>query len=233
MPRLSLAPLLAIACFGLTLEQATGQTYRYEVGGAIQSSYYLGDLGRKGVIAPQRLGLALELRRNINLRWTLASELALRGLRGSYRYAATSYPDVVTTRSFSRYLLDLSAGGEFHFFPYSEGERYLGTRSWTPVLGAGLSLASGMSDRHLQVIPALYLRLGVKLLLAPRWTMHAGWTLRRTSTDHLEGLGKEERQLSQPLGLTGSSGWKGNDSYGVWSIGISYSLSPRQSLLCK
>lgn len=212
---------------------AEAQTYRYELGGSVQSSYYIGDLGRRGVIAPQSLGLALELRRNVSLRWALVGELALRGLRGSARYAETSFPSGVSTRSFSRQLVDLSAGGEFHFFPYSEGERYLGTRSWTPFVGAGLGLASGSSAGKVQVFPSILLRLGAKVRLSPRWALHAGWTLRRTSSDGLEGLSTEARQLRDPFGLDQGKGWKGKDSYGYWSIGLSYSLSPIGRYLCK
>ena len=134
-----LRPLgLVLLLVGLTA-RLTAQDYRYELGGSVSSSYYLGDIGRRGLIAPQALGIALELRRPVSLRWALMGELALRGLRGKADYAADAFPSsAVGSREFHRTLLDLALGGEFNFFPYSARERYLGTRSWTPqhALGA-------------------------------------------------------------------------------------------------
>ena len=147
------ATLLLSSCLGLL--RAEAQEYRYEFGASLASNYYIGDLGRQGIIAPQSLGIALELRRALSLRWTLSSELALRGLRGSGTFASNTYPSDGRTLSFSRTLTDIALGGEFHFFPYSDRERYLGTRSWTPFIGAGLGLAGGESDSKLQLIPGV------------------------------------------------------------------------------
>lgn len=230
--RLLLGGALLIA-LGISPKSAEAQTYRYELGVSLLSNYYLGDLGRQGLFAPQRPGIAIDLRRNVGLRWTLTSQLALRGLHGDARYASTTFPGGVTTESFSRLITDLSAGAEFHFFPYSEGERYLGTRSWTPYLGAGLTLGAGQSAGTLQLIPSLYVSLGAKLRLSSRWALHAGWTLRRTATDALEGLSPATRQLTNPYQLSATARWKGADSYSSWAIGISYSLSRRELYPCK
>lgn len=211
---------------------AEAQTHRYELGLALQSSYYMGDIGRRGLIAPQSPALALELRRNINLRWALSGELGLRGLRGSARYAATSLPTGLTSASFSRTLVDLALGGEFHFFPYSDGERYLGTRPWTPFVGLGLGLAGGSSTERIQLFPSLQLRLGAKVRLSPRWALHASWTLRRTTSDGLEGRRLSE-ELRQPFAPDQRQGFKAGDSYGYWSLGLSYSLSPVVRYLCE
>lgn len=217
----------------LPTERLSAQSYRYELGLSLQSSYYQGDLGRRGLIAPQSLSFALELKRNLSLRWALTSELALRRLRGDIAYAATDLPGTITTRHFARDLGELSAGGEYHFFPYSDSERYLGTRPWTPFLGAGLGLAGGSSSGELQLVPNAFLRLGIKWRLHPRWALQGSWTLRHTFTDQLEGLGPTGEQLQNPLRLTQATGWKSHDSYGVWSIGLTYSFSPRVKYPCE
>lgn len=209
------------------------QSYHYELGLSLLSNYYLGDLGRQGLFAPQSPGLALDLRRNISLRWALSGQLAYRRLRGSERYAATDLPPSITTKRFTRSLIDLTAGGEFHFFPYSDGERYLRTRSWTPYLGAGLSLGASTAGKHLQLIPSLYLSVGAKVRLSSRWSIYGSWSLRRTTTDALEGKAPPASQLSNPYQLSSATGWKSKDSYGTWSVGFSYSLSPRVLYPCK
>lgn len=220
-----------LLCSYLGLQRAEAQEYRYEFGASLASNYYIGDLGRQGIIAPQSLGIALELRRVLSLRWTLSSELALRGLRGSGTFASNTYPSDGRTLSFSRTLTDIALGGEFHFFPYSDREHYLGTRSWTPFIGAGLGLAGGVSDSKLQLIPGVYARLGMKYRLSPRWALSASWTLRRTFTDHLEGLGPAS-WMANPFGLDQRGSIKHHDSYGYWSIGLHYSLAPRQRYSC-
>lgn len=223
------AVLLLSSCLGLL--RAEAQEYRYELGISLASNYYIGDLGRQGIIAPQSPGIALELRRVLSLRWALSSELALRGLRGSGSFASNAFPQGDRTMSFSRMLTDLALGGEFHFFPYSDKERYLGTRSWTPYLGAGLGLAGGSSDSKLQLIPGVYARLGLKCRLSSRWGLSASWSLRRTFTDHLEGLGPAA-WMANPFGLNQRGSIKNADSYGYWSIGLHYSLAPRQRYSC-
>jgi hypothetical protein len=228
-----LRPLgLVLLLVGLTA-RLTAQDYRYELGGSVSSSYYLGDIGRRGLIAPQALGIALELRRPVSLRWALMGELALRGLRGKADYAADAFPSsAVGSREFHRTLLDLALGGEFNFFPYSARERYLGTRSWTPFLGVGLGLAGGMSDHRLQLLPGVYARLGLKLRLSTRWGLTASWLLRRTFSDRLEGLEPSVSWMADPFGLDGGRSLKGHDSYGYWSVGVHYSLSPQRRYSC-
>ena len=170
------------------------QDYRYELGGSISSNYYLGDIGRKGVIAPQSLGIALELHRPLSLRWTLMSQLALRGLRGQADYAANAFPQgVEVSRSFQRTLVDLSFGGAFHFFPYGEEARYLGTRSWTPFVGGGVGLAGGVSAHRLQLFPGVYLSAGLKCRLSDRW---------RTPSPWMEGVASRGT-TAMPLGRSG------------------------------
>ena len=121
MRQLLLSATLLLSSY-LGLLRAEAQEYRYEFGASLASNYYIGDLGRQGIIAPQSLGIALELRRVLSLRWTLSSELALRGLRGSGTFASNTYPSDGRTLSFSRTLTDIALGGEFHFFPYSDRE---------------------------------------------------------------------------------------------------------------
>lgn len=209
------------------------QDYRYELGGSFSSNYYLGDIGRKGVIAPQSLGIALELHRPLSLRWTLMSQLALRGLRGQADYAANAFPQgEEVSRSFQRTLVDLSFGGAFHFFPYGEEARYLGTRSWTPFVGGGVGLAGGVSAHRLQLFPGVYLSAGLKCRLSDRWGLSASWSIRRTFADDLEGLEPSVRWMANPFSVDGGRSIKGHDSYATWSVGVHYRLAPRRKYSC-
>ena len=209
------------------------QDYRYELGGSFSSNYYLGDIGRKGVIAPQSLGIALELHRPLSLRWTLMSQLALRGLRGQADYAANAFPQgAKVSRSFQRTLVDVAFGGAFHFFPYGEDARYLGTRSWTPFVGGGVGLAGGVSAHRLQLFPGVYLSAGLKCWLSDRWGLSASWSIRRTFADDLEGLEPSQRWMANPFSVDGGRSIKGHDSYATWSVGVHYRLAPQRKYSC-
>ena len=133
--------LLALGLIG-SPEGLSAQEYKYEIGGALGSAYYVGELGDRGAFGRQGASLALTLRHPLGLRWAWASQLGYRRLRGALSPTSRAFPSI-GDRAFSRGIIDLSLGGEYHFFAYSDGQRYLGTRSWTPYLGAGLGLILG------------------------------------------------------------------------------------------
>ena len=152
--------LLALGLIG-SPEGLSAQEYKYEIGVALGSAYYVGELGDRGAFGRQGASLALTLRHPLGLRWAWTSQLGYRRLRGALSPTSRAFPSI-GDRAFSRGIIDLSLGGEYHFFAYSDGQRYLGTRSWTPYLGAGLGLVLGRGYPRPLVAPSVYLTLGVK-----------------------------------------------------------------------
>ena len=73
-----------LLALGLTggFESLCAQEYKYEVGVALGSAYYVGEIGDRGAFGRQGASLALTLRRPLGLRWALASQLGYRRLRG-------------------------------------------------------------------------------------------------------------------------------------------------------
>jgi len=50
--------------------------------------------------------------------------------------------------------------------------------------------------------------------------------------DRLEGLEPSVSWMADPFGLDGGRSLKGHDSYGYWSVGVHYSLSPQRRYSC-
>ncbi len=211
--------LLALGLIG-SPEGLSAQEYKYEIGVALGSAYYVGELGDRGAFGRQGASLALTLRHPLGLRWVWASQLGYRRLRGALSPTSRAFP-TIGDRAFSRGIIDLSLGGEYHFFAYSDGQRYLGTRSWTPYLGAGLGLVLGRGYPRPLVAPSVYLTLGVKYRLTHRLDLTASWTHHRSGTDRLEVTGAGSAWMANPHGW-GDASLKGHDSYGYWSLGISW-----------
>lgn len=223
--------LLIIALLLTTLlsGRASAQEYRYELGASVGTTYYLGTLGMRGLNAPQRLSLALDLQRPLSLHWSWWGEMRLVQLSGnSSGWLGERMPDL--PERFSRSLFALTAGGEYSFFAYSDKERYLGTRSWSPYVRGSLGVVTGFPGeaRSWLIAPEVSVGVGAKVRLTPRLALSAGWEMHRIFSSRVEDVPR----LESPLGLGESTTLKQHDSYGVWRIGFSWGLSPRSRYGC-
>ena len=52
------------------------------------------------------------------------------------------------------------------------------------------------------------------------------------SPQRVEGLEPSVSWMADPFGLDGGRSLKGHDSYGYWSVGVHYSLSPQRRYSC-
>ena len=71
--------VLALSLF--TLGRAEAQEYRYELGLGVGTAYYVGDLS-PNLWGRQAPSIAVSLRRLLDLRWSLTTELGYRRLEG-------------------------------------------------------------------------------------------------------------------------------------------------------
>lgn len=227
MLRLRLLILLAAL---LLVDQARAQDRPLELGLALESNYYIGDLDRRGLGGRHRPGLSLVASYQRRLHWSWNAALALRPLSGSNEGEAT-----VTggwQGSFERTLLGLSLGGNYYFLPLSLEERYLRSRSWSPFvgMGAGLALGGRTSEAKLLLAPSLYLSLGAKWLLSSRLSASLSWTIHRSTSSRLEDTGQMEGRL--PQGLLSPQGIKAQDSFGCLSLALSLRIGSAPCIGC-
>ena len=200
-----------------TLMAAQAQEYRFEVGGAIGMSGYLGDTNNANLLKKPGYVAGGLFRYIINSRMALKANLLTAKISGNSANLANTYPDA-QTYAFSSQLYDLGAQFEFNFLNYGIGSKYLKLKRISPylTLGVGATLATGDGDAFTLNVP---MGVGVKYKLGERLNIGLEFTMRKAFSDKLDGL----KDLN---GIT--SGFaKNTDWYSFTMISITYEFSKR------
>lgn len=200
-----------------TLMAAQAQEYRFEAGGAIGMSGYLGDANNANLLKKPGYVAGGLFRYIINSRMALKANLLTAKISGNSANLANTYPDA-QTYAFSSQLYDLGAQFEFNFLNYGIGSKYLKLKRFSPylTLGLGATLATGDGDAFTLNVP---MGVGVKYKLSERLNIGLEFTMRKTFSDELDGL----KDLN---GIT--SGFaKNTDWYSFTMISITYEFSKR------
>lgn len=200
-----------------TLMAAQAQEYRFEVGGALGMSGYLGDANNANLLKKPGYVAGGLFRYIINSRMALKANLLTAKISGNSANLANTYPDA-QTYAFSSQLYDLGAQFEFNFLNYGIGSKYLKLKRISPylTLGVGATLATGDGDAFTLNVP---MGVGVKYKLSERLNIGLEFTMRKTFSDELDGL----KDLN---GIT--SGFaKNTDWYSFTMISITYEFSKR------
>lgn len=200
-----------------TLMAAQAQEYRFEAGGAIGMSGYLGDANNANLLKKPGYVAGGLFRYIINSRMALKANLLTAKISGNSANLANTYPDA-QTYAFSSQLYDLGAQFEFNFLNYGIGSKYLKLKRISPylTLGLGATLATGDGDAFTLNVP---MGVGVKYKLSERLNIGLEFTMRKTFSDELDGL----KDLN---GIT--SGFaKNTDWYSFTMISITYEFSKR------
>ena len=200
-----------------TLMAAQAQEYRFEAGGAIGMSGYLGDANNANLLKKPGYVAGGLFRYIINSRMALKANLLTAKISGNSANLANTYPDA-QTYAFSSQLYDLGAQFEFNFLNYGIGSKYLKLKRISPylTLGVGATLATGDGDAFTLNVP---MGVGVKYKLSERLNIGLEFTMRKAFSDKLDGL----KDLN---GIT--SGFaKNTDWYSFTMISITYEFSKR------
>lgn len=200
-----------------TLMAAQAQEYRFEAGGAIGMSGYLGDTNNANLLKKPGYVAGGLFRYIINSRMALKANLLTAKISGNSANLANTYPDA-QTYAFSSQLYDLGAQFEFNFLNYGIGSKYLKLKRISPylTLGVGATLATGDGDAFTLNVP---MGVGVKYKLGERLNIGLEFTMRKAFSDKLDGL----KDLN---GIT--SGFaKNTDWYSFTMISITYEFSKR------
>lgn len=200
-----------------TLMATQAQEYRFEAGGALGMSGYLGDANNANLLKKPGYVAGGLFRYIINSRMALKANLLTAKISGNSANLANTYPDA-QTYAFSSQLYDLGAQFEFNFLNYGIGSKYLKLKRFSPylTLGLGATLATGDGDAFTLNVP---MGVGVKYKLSERLNIGLEFTMRKTFSDELDGL----KDLN---GIT--SGFaKNTDWYSFTMISITYEFSKR------
>lgn len=207
--------LLALAAPGL---QAQEETYRYDIGGQIGMSGYLGDAS-SNIFGHPGFSAGVSWRYLPDARWAVRSVFNVMGLSGSTADMDDVLPGFAE-HSFNSTVYDLGGRVEFNFFSYGIGETYKRLRRWSPYLTVGFGFSLATSGGHNAFGVNIPMGVGMKYKIKERWNLGLEFTMTKVFSDHVDG------QLSD-LYLIQSSFLKNTDWYSNLSVSVTYEFGKR------
>lgn len=216
--------ILAIHILSFNHVFAQDQDYKYEIGGAAGSNFYMGTANRIKMFDKMGPTIGAIFRYNIDLRWSVKTNLFFGQIKGNTSSSTNAFP-FNQTQSFKRMFADLGAQVEMNLFNYSDGFKYLGTSSFTPyvLLGFGLTYGSGKKKFFDMNIP---MGVGVKYKLGPRLNLGFELSFRKLFSDSFDVTEKNGFQLEDPYKV-GSNLFKNNDWYVLPLFSLTWNFGAR------
>lgn len=205
--------------------QLYSQDYKYEVGGTIGTSFYLGDANRTKAFHHSYAAGGVLYRYNLNLQWVLKTNILCGSVSGNTADSGNQFPGGQQTL-FQRTLMDVGSQMEFNFFRFSNDYEYLGAKPYTPYLfiGAGITLATGRNTFFGVNLPFGF---GFKYKFNNRMNMGAEASLRKLFRDDFDAPEDASGwSLDTPFGISGSP-LKNQDWYSFALIYITWDFGSR------
>lgn len=196
------------------------EDYRFDIGGGIGMTGYLGDANTASLWKNPGWDLELLFRYMLNPRFAFKTNFYTGKLSGNSAQMTNVFPDGNTFK-FSTGFYELGEMAEFNFFNYGMGESYRKLKRISPYIAAGLSLTAWSVDSKFGAAFTIPVGVGVKYKLSERWNLGFEFLMKKTFTDRLDGS-----DLKDPLGIK-SSFMKNTDWYSTMSVTISYEFSKR------
>lgn len=199
--------------------------YKMELGGALGSSFYLGDANYSGLFKDLCAMGGVVARYNLNPRMAVKGNLVAAGISGTTEGSEYHIPGGEDIE-FSRTLYDLGAQFEYNFFPYGSGGGYKRLYRFTPYIfgGMGFTFAAKPVDNVFTL--NFPIGLGVKYKIANRLNAGCELSFRFSMSDRLDVSERTSPTLNDPLGIK-SSGIKNKDSYSFFALFLTYDIMPK------
>lgn len=214
--------LLLIGLFAAiaTPKAMAQEDYRFDIGGGIGMSGYLGDANTSNLYQNPSWDAELLLRYIGNPRWAFKTNFYFGQLRGNTEQMANVYPDGQQFK-FSTTFYELGEMAEFNFFSYGMGESYRKLKRFTPYITGGLSLTMWTVDSHVYAGFTLPFGIGFKYKPSRRLNLGLEFLMKKVFADRLDG-----EMLKDPYAI--KSGFaKNTDWYSTLTLTISYEFSKR------
>lgn len=202
------------------LPAAAQEDYRYEVGGGLGMTGYLGDANTSNLWGHPGWDLTALLRYLPNPRFALKTNLYVGGISGNSADMENVFPDMATYK-FHTTFYELGELVEFNFFNYGMGEQYRKLKRCTPYITAGLSVLMWSNSGHFGGTVAIPMGIGVKYKVNRRLNLGAEFLMKKTLSDKVDG-----RELSDPYGIRHAF-MKNTDWISTLSFTVTYEFSER------
>ena len=211
--------LLVLATASASFAARAQEDYRFDIGGGIGMTGYLGDASSNLYASPS-WDAEILFRYIYNPRFNFKKNFYVGGLGGDTSKMDDILPDGENFK-FTTTFYELGEMVEFHFFNYGMGERYRKLKRWTPYITAGLGVTAWKADGKFGAAATIPLGIGFKYKPALRWNLGLEFLMKKTFTDRLDG-----EHLKDPYGIK-SGFMKNTDWYSTLTITISYEFSKR------
>ena len=197
------------------------QEYKYEIGGMVGGSYYMGDLNKNAFFKGLNPSLGVVFRYTPNFRWAVKTDLLWGRVSGSTDGLENVFPNGATA-SFERNFFEL---GEFNFLPYSDKFAYLNTKRFSPYIfmGFGVTVAPGNQTFASLNIP---LGVGVKYKVINRLNLGCEFSFRKLFGDSFDVTDGNNGFLDNPYGVA-SSAFKNKDWYSLLMFSVTWDFGLR------
>lgn len=196
------------------------EDYRFDIGGGIGMSGYLGDANTSNLYQNPSWDLEALFRYIANPRWAFKTGFYVGSLRGDSSQMTNVFPTDQTYK-FSTTFYEIGEAAEFNFFNYGMGETYRKLKRFTPYITGGVALTAWTVEGHTYAGFTLPFGVGAKFKLNKRLNLGAEFLMKKVFTDRLDGP-----VLADPMGIK-SSFAKNTDWYSTLTITLSYEFSKR------
>lgn len=221
MKKAAIAIIMTITlAMGALQGNAQEAKYKFDIGGGIGMSGYLGDVNESNLY--KHPGISAEA----SFRYIANSRMAIRGifkavsLTGDSKDFGIVFPEG-KTYEFSSWAYDLGARMEFNFFGYGIGETYKRLKRWSPYLSVGAGVTMASSDGSSSFAMNLPMGIGVKYKLRQRLNLGLEFTMTKVLGDKVDG------ENINDLYQIKSSVLKNTDWYSTLTFSITYEFGER------
>ncbi|MDE6867436.1 MAG: porin family protein, partial [Muribaculaceae bacterium] len=202
----------------ISLGVSAQEDYRFDIGGGIGMTGYLGDANTSNLWSRPGFDAELLFRYLPNPRWGIKTNFYVGTLSGDSSKMTNVFPDG-NSYKFSTTFFELGEMAEFNFFNFGIGESYRKLKRITPYITAGLGVTCWSVEGKFGAALNIPIGVGVKYKLSERWDLGFEFLMKKTFTDRLDG-----EDLDDPQGIK-SSFMKNTDWYSTMTVTISYQFS--------
>lgn len=196
------------------------EDYRFEMGGGLGMTGYLGDANTSTLFKRPSWDLELIFRYLANSRWNFKTNFFVGGLSGDSADMTNVFPSDQTYK-FSTIFYELSELAEFNFFGYGIGETYQHLKRWTPYIAGGLGMTAWNVAGQGGVAFTIPFGIGFRYKPSKRLNLGLEFLMKKTFTDRLDGP-----DLQDPTGIE-SSFMKNTDWYSTLTFTVTFEFSKR------
>ena len=211
MKRLTAILTLLIALTVSHTAKAQESTYKFDMGGQIGVSGYLGDASSSIFSHPGFSG-GLTFRYLPDVRWSLRTLVNALTISGDTRGMDDVFPNEGAF-DFKATVFELQERVEFNFFSYGIGETYKRLRRWTPYLAAGIGISVSTCQGQTNAGFNIPMAFGIKYKAKPRLNLALEFSMTKVFSDHIDGPLSDLHQIKSSF--AGSSDWYSDISFSL------------------